>query len=88
VSCRVPGLSVSLQPQALRRSSDGAVTIRARQWHTRAVVRMDVSVHDGARRRNIGLSAGQRWGTARGRPVDRNCADERPEAGAVERKWV
>jgi hypothetical protein len=54
------------------------------QRHKRAVARGDASVRDGARRCNSGLSAGQHWGTARGWPVDRNCTDERHEAGAEE----
>jgi hypothetical protein len=60
------------------------VTIRPRQRHTCAVVRGDVAVRDGARH-STGLSAGQRWGTALGRPVNRNCVGERCEAGAEER---
>jgi hypothetical protein len=58
VPCRVPGLSVSFWPQVLRRSSDGAMTIPARQRHTHAVVRGDVSVRDGARRRSSGPQRG------------------------------
>jgi hypothetical protein len=41
-------------------------------------------VGDGARRHRSRLSAGQRWGMARGRLVDRNCASEWRKAGAEE----
>jgi hypothetical protein len=58
VPCHVPGLLVSFWPQVLRRSSDGAVTIPTRQRHMHAVVRGDVSVHDGARRRSSGPQRG------------------------------
>jgi type IV secretory pathway TrbL component len=64
------------------------VTIQARQWHTCAVMRGDVSVRDGAKRCSSGLSAGQRWGTARGRSIDRNCTGERHESLAEERGQV